>query len=283
MKKIIICVFIVLLCQIFYSVSFSADKNVKQKSSGPYSPNSISGRDTNIRYIINQTITNQGKGSGVSPKALEALAIELGEKNVKIENLQANIKQWIESYTELEQRLAAGSGSSKLKVEALKRLKNGDIDGAEQLLQQYKSKAIEAARNSQKAAAEGAYELGMIKELKLKYNEALLLYEEAVKYDPDNTNYQNAAGSIYSQIGEYKKALSYFEKALEADKKRHGENHPDVAADLNNIGAALRNLGEYQKAIGYYERALKIDTDTFGENHPTVAIRLNNIGAAWDS
>ena len=35
------------------------------------------------------------------------------------------------------------------------------------------------------------------------------------------------------------KALEFYEKALNIDKKNFGEDHPDIAIDYNNIGKLL--------------------------------------------
>ncbi len=91
----------------------------------------------------------------------------------------------------------------------------------------------------------------------------------------------NEAGYTVKEMGENKKAIAYYEQALAIDRKVFGEEHPDVAIDLNNLGAAWSALGENKKAIAYYEQALAIDRKVFGEEHPKVAIRLNNLGMAW--
>ena len=84
-------------------------------------------------------------------------------------------------------------------------------------------------------------------------------------------------GSAYSDLGDAKKAIDYYEQALKIDLEigdRRGEgNH------LGNLGSAYSDLGDAKKAIDYYEQALKIDLeigDRRGEgNH------LGNLGIAY--
>ncbi|MGC1122969.1 MAG: tetratricopeptide repeat protein, partial [Candidatus Methanofastidiosia archaeon] len=88
-------------------------------------------------------------------------------------------------------------------------------------------------------------------------------------------------GWILDDVGEARKAIDYYEKALKIDLAIYGENHPDVARDYNNLGLAWYALGDSRKAIDYYEKALKIDVGIYGENHPDVARDYNNLGLAW--
>jgi tetratricopeptide (TPR) repeat protein len=82
-------------------------------------------------------------------------------------------------------------------------------------------------------------------------------------------------------LGEYQKAINYFQKALAIELQVYGEQHRHVAITYNNLGAAWDDLGEYQKAIDYYQKALAIDLKVHGDQHPHVASFYNNLGMAW--
>ena len=116
------------------------------------------------------------------------------------------------------------------------------------------------------AKSEGEYILSQIPDMKEDEKSSLFFYQ---------------LGWIYDDIGEAKKAVTYYEKALKIDKKIHGEIHPHVARDYNNLGGAWHTLGDPKKAIGYYEKALKINKKIYGEAHPDVATDYNNLGLAW--
>ena len=58
--------------------------------------------------------------------------------------------------------------------------------------------------------------------------------------------------------------------------KTHGEEHPQVAAVLNNLGSVLQDLGDLAGAKAHFERALAIRVKFLGEEHPkTQAVRRN--------
>ncbi len=86
---------------------------------------------------------------------------------------------------------------------------------------------------------------------------------------------------LYFESGFYLKALELLEQSLTIYKTAYGEQHPDVAATLNNIGLTWDRLGEYRKALDYYAQALDINRQAYGEQHPAVARNLNNIARAW--
>ena len=69
-------------------------------------------------------------------------------------------------------------------------------------------------------------------------------------------------------MGEYSKALSYYEQALETLQKTLPANHPSLATSYNNIGVVYKNMGEHSKALSYFERALDIRQRSLPPNHP---------------
>jgi tetratricopeptide (TPR) repeat protein len=82
-------------------------------------------------------------------------------------------------------------------------------------------------------------------------------------------------------LGDYHRAIDYYEQALSIDRVVYGEQHPNVARELNNLGESWKYLGKYNKAIAYYQQALSIDRVVFGEQHPNVARELNNLGETY--
>lgn len=82
-------------------------------------------------------------------------------------------------------------------------------------------------------------------------------------------------GWAHERIGEKKRALEYYEKALPLSRQvgdRSGE-----ATTLNNIGRVYSALGEKKKALEYYEKALPLLRDIGDGWH--MAILLANIGS----
>ncbi|CAF1465947.1 unnamed protein product [Adineta ricciae] len=56
-------------------------------------------------------------------------------------------------------------------------------------------------------------------------------------------------------MGDYAKALQYYEKGLSIQQQSLPANHPDLATSYNNIGLVYDHMGDYAKALQYYEKA----------------------------
>ncbi|CAF4836797.1 unnamed protein product [Rotaria magnacalcarata] len=59
-------------------------------------------------------------------------------------------------------------------------------------------------------------------------------------------------------MGEYSKALSYFEKSNSIREKALPEKHPNRAVTNSDIGDVHRLMGNYEKALGFLLTALSI-------------------------
>ena len=124
-----------------------------------------------------------------------------------------------------------------------------------------------------------------------KYNLIEPIYHQAlsIAQDDEDDNHPNVStclnnlGRTWVSLGEYQKAIEYYELALASELKTYGEDDPSVASYRNNLGCTWDSLGEYQKAIEYYELALASDLKTYGEDDPSVASVRNNLGMTWRS
>ena len=91
----------------------------------------------------------------------------------------------------------------------------------------------------------------------------------------------------------YKEAANLLNDALAIREKTLGENHPAVAATLNNLAVLYGKRGKYkvgnftrnnldkkyssQDAEPLCKRALEIREKVLGSDHPDVAKQLNNL------
>ncbi len=71
--------------------------------------------------------------------------------------------------------------------------------------------------------------------------------------DPKDAGIQLNLGNIFFNLGLYKNAVKYFEKAIEIDPNNHKA--------FNNIGVTLVRLKRPIEALSYYEKALNIDAE----------------------
>ncbi|CAF0954952.1 unnamed protein product [Adineta steineri] len=93
--------------------------------------------------------------------------------------------------------------------------------------------------------------------------------------------YYNQLGLAKDAQGDYKKAIWYYEQALEIYQKALPSNHRHLATLFNNIGRVYYQMGEYSKPLSFYEQALEIQQKTLPSNHPSLAISYNNIGSVY--
>ncbi|CAF2102870.1 unnamed protein product [Rotaria magnacalcarata] len=109
------------------------------------------------------------------------------------------------------------------------------------------------------------------------------LLQNKIKYlhpnHPDLIRCYNYIGSVYSNMGEYSKAVSHFEEDLEVCRNYLPSNHPDLAISYSNIGSMYAKMAEYTKALAYYGKGLDIIEKSFPTNHPDWAMAYNNIGS----
>jgi len=84
-------------------------------------------------------------------------------------------------------------------------------------------------------------------------------------------------GNAYSHLGEPRKAIEYYQQALEISKEI-GDKQGEGEA-LGNLGNEYSHLGELRKAIKYYEKSLNIAREMgyrYGES-----ATLGNLGTAY--
>ena len=95
--------------------------------------------------------------------------------------------------------------------------------------------------------------------------DALQLYDEILKENPNHIDALNYKGLALASVGHYEEAIQWYDKALTID--------PSNISALNNKGVALYNLGHYDEAIQWYDKALNIDPkDTDAKYNKNIAL-----------
>jgi tetratricopeptide (TPR) repeat protein len=88
-------------------------------------------------------------------------------------------------------------------------------------------------------------------------------------------------GELSHATGDFSRAEPLMRRALAIDEESYeesyGNDHPDVATDLNNLAALLQATNRLAEAEPMMRRALAIDEASYGKDHPRVAIGLNNL------
>ncbi len=91
----------------------------------------------------------------------------------------------------------------------------------------------------------------------------------------------NNIGCTFNQDGDYERALQYYQKALDIQLQRFGENFPFVGTMYTNVGIALDHLERHDEAMQYFQKALAIRKMTLSDTHPQVALSYIDIGQAF--
>lgn len=120
-------------------------------------------------------------------------------------------------------------------------------------------------------------DVGQLDKVQELYN-ALL---EQTSNTHDRGRYYHLLGSIRNDQGDYKEALSFYERALEISQNILSANHLDVAISYNHIGSVYTNMAAYSKALTFYQKDLEIRQIMLSVNHPDLATSNNNIGSVY--
>jgi tetratricopeptide (TPR) repeat protein len=83
-------------------------------------------------------------------------------------------------------------------------------------------------------------------------------------------------------MGEYSKALQYYQNTLEIQQQSCSSKSPDLTVTYNKIGLLHDKLGEYSKALEFHQKTLEIQQKTLYPNHPDLTTTYNNIGVIYD-
>ncbi|NEO90242.1 MAG: tetratricopeptide repeat protein [Moorea sp. SIO3G5] len=86
---------------------------------------------------------------------------------------------------------------------------------------------------------------------------------------------------FYQSQGFYKQAEPWLEQCWQVSQHRLGQNHPDVAASLNNLALLYKDQGRYKEAEPLLQQALELRKQLLGEHHPYVAVSLNNLAELY--
>ncbi|CAB1118954.1 unnamed protein product [Ectocarpus sp. CCAP 1310/34] len=98
--------------------------------------------------------------------------------------------------------------------------------------------------------------------------------------------------------GKFHEAESLYKRSLSIDEKVYGPDHPEVAADLNNMAVLMESQarrwgssdkflgstsGKCVEAVPLHRQSLGIREKTLGPEHPDVAESLNNLAGVLRS
>ncbi len=121
---------------------------------------------------------------------------------------------------------------------------------------------------SMKPDAAAFSNLGMARQALGQFNEALLVYGQAIALKPDFAEAHVNRGNVLMRLNRLEDAVASFDRAI-ALKPGAGEIH-------SNRGNALRKLGRLDEAIAGYDRAIAINPD-FVDAHNNRGVALADL------
>jgi eukaryotic-like serine/threonine-protein kinase len=86
------------------------------------------------------------------------------------------------------------------------------------------------------------------------------------------------AGTIAADAGRHAIALEHYERSLAIQAELLGDDHPELATQLDGIGRVRYFLDDPEGALSTFERSLALREAAWGSDHPAVATSLNNVG-----
>ncbi|NLX19084.1 MAG: tetratricopeptide repeat protein [Desulfobulbus sp.] len=220
------------------------------------------------RALVNEAITRR------DDTRRDRLQRELVVMNEKIALLADSYTEEISAYQQvlrvMTQLQSEGAASTDLE-EAVRCLRNGDSEKAEAVL-------LVLSQELQPGAALAAYGCGRLAECRVDLQQALTLYRQAVKQDPDNPDYLRAAGRVARSLYQYKEALPWLENYVKLKKNSSSHDMVGFALAQRELAYTYVLSGSYQKAGPLYKEAMTGIARRLGEDHPEMAVSWQQIG-----
>lgn len=119
-----------------------------------------------------------------------------------------------------------------------------------------------------------------------KFQEAIPLYEEALKEFQKENNYPGIEGTSlqlgmsYNYVRKFQESLNTFKNLMEVQLKKYPKTHFFIGSTHINIGAAYNNLRQFNKAREEIEKGIEIVKQNIGEKHLIVASAHYGLGFA---
>ncbi len=128
--------------------------------------------------------------------------------------------------------------------------------------------------------------IGIVRSIEARYEEALVLYERAyeAKRGILGDQHPEVIGALenlalgYGEVGRPIDAERLQQRVVTMMDEVLGSSHPDYAHSLMNLGGAVDALGRHDEAAERYAEAMEVFRSSLGPRHPMVARTLSSLG-----
>jgi len=187
---------------------------------------------------------------------------------------------WRDQFTFFSRALEASPNSPDMEngVAELLRSEKDDVEGAERHYQRAVVLAEEKYPPERDQVGSAYLGLALIYSERGEFDKALDALDKAQAADPYESEIRSARGGVLLQQGRWKEAQNVLRKAL--------QTNPNNANALNGLGfIAWRDEQQYEQAVGYFQQALRAHpaSDTFNSSlHNSLGGVYCEMGRYWE-
>jgi tetratricopeptide (TPR) repeat protein len=167
---------------------------------------------------------------------------------------------------------------------------SGDLESAATRLRAVLDRAARELGETSRAVVTAANALGMVFKYTSDFDAAQACYERAMAgmeswAEPDPLAMagllHNLGGLAHSR-GDFSAGIPLAEQGVALRTEAVGDDHPDVARDLNALGALYQLAGREDDAARAYDRALALFETCYGPDHFEVGMTCANLSVLAD-
>lgn len=251
-------------------------------------PRQSARREMTVRAALDKAVARLDSGEMKDEPEIEAdIRLTIGRSYSGLAQFEAAVQQITkaaEAYRKLKGSASDAFAKALHERGAAYKLAGRAVDGEADLRAALQIERDRGDAGAAEAAA-CANDLALTLIDQKRFDEARSLLEEVYKYakQPANADGKllpeavNNLGSLFMAKGEFAKAEPYFREAIEINTKRHGEVHPDVATNYDNLAQALQGEKDLDGALAAFQKALAMRRKLFGNDHPDLATTLHNL------
>jgi tetratricopeptide (TPR) repeat protein len=96
---------------------------------------------------------------------------------------------------------------------------------------------------------------------------------------PDIASSLVSVGYVHRKLGDFERALNYYQEGLNQYRELFGHQHQYIATTLSHIGELYRERGDYSQALEYMRSALSIRMKLLGERQPLTCETAANVAS----
>lgn len=251
----------------------SADQRTFQTVDGPCAIN-----------IANNSGTITIESKCLDPNVTKLFVETLNRQDRKYEEKEKELRQFMDRYFALLERLGVTGAFTELRKEVRKRYEGGDLDGAGQIEEEIISKE----ESTVDLLAADYYDRAEMLVLQLKPLEAQRFYAKAFQYRPNVPIYAEGYAQNLCNTGNVNRAEEIYQKSIrelqalfQAEPDRYAA---DLSCSLIDLAALYYGTGDYKSALAESEEALSIARSIVPKDGETAlehqADALQGLGAA---